>query len=210
MLAFAVQRHVAGRGGKGNRHAAPGVLDIHPGEARTDIDRARGAAQRPRERARQRVVAAGVQHDEAHPVGTLHLLGNEVDLDRLPVERGGLGHLGVDRDQVVPAVDREAVPGVEEQGEVGVGGQPGELAHRGAEFIPGEVVSVDGDEPEFLERGGDRLGIVAGISQRLDTGVSTVSDNKGHTLFEGVRLSPHSKGNDEQHRHQKLHNRHPE
>ena len=70
----------------------------------------------------ERVVAAGVEDDELQLAGRRHAGQHPVERHGLVLHVGGALQLGIDGNQVVAAVDLDAVAGVVDHGPVGAGG----------------------------------------------------------------------------------------
>ena len=107
----------------------------------------------PMERARfraKRIVAAGVEEHDVGLVGAaeLHLLQDEVEVDGVEVEIALALHAGIDGHEIVAPGDLQAVAGIEEDGDVGVLQQVGEVADLGV-----ERALVDVDAEDDLEAG---------------------------------------------------------
>ena len=125
----------------------------------------------PMERARfcaNGIVAAGVEEHDVGLVGAaeLHLLQDEIEVDGVEVEVALALQLGIDGNEVVAPDHLQPVPGIEEDGDVGVFEQVGEVAHLGVELALVDVDAEDDVEPGALERGGDVVGVVDRVGER--------------------------------------------
>jgi hypothetical protein len=142
---------------------------------------------RPHHARPERVAPAGVQHDDldlARAVGRQQRL---VEGHRLEVGIASVGERGVDWDQIVPAVDFDAVARVVDEGEVGGVGLAREAGQR---RLHGDEVGIEHNfdivELDALERGRDLARIVAGIIERLLVSVLGIADHERHAPL-GVR-----------------------
>lgn len=114
---------------------------VVPGRVAKDTSMAAGAA--GPERAGERVIAAGVEEDEADPSRVVHDARDHVETHRVEVKVGSRPQLRVDRDEVVPARHLQPVPGVEEQRRPGAVDRPGEVPHESLEAAAVEVAALD-------------------------------------------------------------------
>ena len=113
MVAVAILRFHTRRGGVTDNRASrriddgkapPGVIDLG-----------------------ERIVAAGVEHDDAHPALDRFQRTHQVDQpQRIVVEIGRRGDLGIDRQQIVLARHLHAVTGIVDHGD-GAGAALGDL-----------------------------------------------------------------------------------
>ena len=176
----AVHRHVAGLGRVGDERPDARLQLRKP---LAECRRARAHA--ARERARQRVVAAGIEEDDVglRLAPELHLLQDEVDRHGLEVEIALARELRVDRDQEVAPAHLQPVPGVEQHRHVGLAERAGEVAHLEVEAALVEVEPDDDLEPRLLQRGGDVLGVVDGIGERRRMHVGGVADDEREALL---------------------------
>ena len=93
------------------------------------------------------------------------------------------GEFCVDRDQVIAAVEFNAVSGIVDNRDVGVARNPGEFAYRAAHGGVAEVeFAVDHIEASFLEHRRDRGRIAGWVGQWNDVlvcGVGSISSKAG-------------------------------
>ena len=144
---------------------------------------------------RERVVAAGIQEHQLD-LGIAHgLFEREVDVDRgaeLDVHLGF--EVGVDGQQIVGAVHRDAVAGIEEQRDIGAFRLLAEVEQLFGHLVAGEVGALDHLEADIAEHPGHRLGVDGGIGQRRHVLVGAVADDEGDALVgEGIRVGADEK-----------------
>jgi hypothetical protein len=183
VLAFAVGGGRAGLGGERDQRVGRDRLDL--GEAAADRARLDGALHGPGER----IVAAGVENDQAQPLGGLEQPHHAVERDRLVLDVDVALERGVDGEEIVGAVDLDAVAGIEHDGDVGLVRVLGEVAERAAHLDAGEIV-LGGDDLEarLFEHGGDGGCVIDRIGERPDIGVIGIADDQRDALF-GQRLA---------------------
>ncbi|MGF6427790.1 hypothetical protein ABIE91_003010 [Bradyrhizobium elkanii] len=128
----------------------------------------------------ERIVAAGIEDDEAETSGVGDLQHHALQADRFI---GGVGialQFGIDRDQPVVAVDLHAVAGEVHRRHVGARG----IAAECDQPAPHLVEACIGDErhgnAEALQRGCDIAGIIWRIGQRRHAFVGAVADHQRH------------------------------
>ena len=91
--------------------------------------------------------------------------------------------LGVDRDQVVGAVDLDAVAGVVDHGDVGIARAVGEIAQHPPHLERAEIVPRHHDvEAGLLERVGHQRRIVGGIGEPRHVLIGGIADHQRHAL----------------------------
>jgi len=187
---LAVLRHGAFLGGVGDQRVA---LGLDGGEA--PPDGARGAGHLLQER----VVAAGVQDHHAQRVGALDRPQGEFQRHRLEIHVPVGFERRVDRDQIVAPVHLDAVAGVVDDRDLGVGGIPLEALQRAQKLDLAEVLMVVDDEAKTPQHVGEVRGVVGGIGERGDIGVGGVADHQRalHRGGEGVRRPKEQGGRDE-------------
>jgi hypothetical protein len=144
----------------------------------------------PMERARFCENGLSRQGVEEHDVGfiraaELHLLHDEVEVDGVEVEIALALQMRVDGNEVVAPGHLQPVPGVEEDGRVGVFQEVGEIAHLGVERALVEVDTEDDVEAGALQRRGDLVGVVDRIGELRDLLVGGVADHERDALFRG-------------------------
>jgi hypothetical protein len=149
---------------------------------------------RPGKIARQRIVATGIEEDD---VGLalaleLHLPQHEVQGHGFEIEIALVYELGVDRNEVIAAGDLEAVPGVEQQADVGLSQGPREIAHLEIETALVEIEAEDHLEAQVREDGSHILGVVGGVGQGAGMAIGRVAHHeRGALLRAGGRCRKH-------------------
>nr|WP_229193350.1 hypothetical protein [Bradyrhizobium brasilense] len=179
VAAVAVERNGAVACGIGDQHIAD-RLDAAESAAGGGAGGERAAHLR-----RERIVATGIEDDEAEACGVGDLQHHALQADRFI---GGVGialQLGIDRDKPVVAVDLHAVAGEVHCRHVGAGG----IASEGDQAAPHLVEAGIGDQrhgkAEALQRGCDIAGIIRRIGQRRHAFVGAVADHQRHPLAVG-------------------------
>ncbi len=173
----AIERGLAGTGREHREHAF-GQLH-HRRKPAAAGDRA-GAL------ALERVVAAGVEHQDRGPrLLVLEPLDDAVGQDRgvahqLFLAFGRGRHVG--RQQIVLAGDLEAVAGVEEERGVAGLDRPVEGEQRLGELLPVLVLRDHHREAELLQRIAHGAGVVDGLEQLRDVPVVVVADDERDAL----------------------------
>lgn len=175
---FAIERGLAGTGGKGNQRA---LSRLHLGEASLHIDGAGGLGRA--DLRRERIVTAGIQEYELHLRVRHRLIEREVDIDR----RAQLDvHLGfqvcVDRQQVVHAVHGDPVAGIKEYRDIGAFTLLAELEKLCSHGVAGEVGALDDIESDIAQHPGHRPGIDCGVGELRDILIGGVPDDEGDAL----------------------------
>ena len=147
----------------GDQRVGAGRLDL--GEA--VADRARG--HRALHGLGKRIVAAGVENDEPQLLGRLDRDQHAVERERLVIDVGVALELGIHRDQIVGAVDLDAVAGIIDHGDIGIAGAVGEVAQRAPRLGRREILAgIDDIETGILQRRGDPRRVIDGIGERRD------------------------------------------
>ena len=118
------------------RYQRVGRLRLDSGEAAAD--RTGGADSL--HLADERIVAAGVENDQPQPLGRLENAHNALDRDGLVVDVEIALQHHVDRQQVVRAIDLDAVAGVIDDRNVGRARDVGKVPERAAHRIAAHVV----------------------------------------------------------------------
>ena len=173
-----IERGLAGTGGEHREHAF-GQLH-HRREAAAAGDGARAGAF-------ERIVAAGVEHQDRGPrLLVLQALDDAVGQDRgiahqLFLPFGRRRHVG--RQQIVLARDLEAVAGIEEERGVAGLDRPVESEQRLGEFLPALVLGDHHREAELLQRIAHGAGIVDRLVQLRHVPVFVVADHERDALF---------------------------
>ena len=169
------------------------------------LDPRQAAAERARlrpdtHRGGKRVVAAGIENEQARAPRPVESAQGERDGDRL-VENVEIGRKpGIDGDEEVLAVEFHAVAGVVNDGDIGAAGFAGELAEGTTHCIEAEVGLVANVETEAGERLADRLGVVDRIGERGDVFIIGIADDQRHPLvgISGARKAGDPKSRDSQ------------
>ena len=173
----AVERGLAGAGGKRDQRAFAG---LHLGKA---LSAPRRCGSRSLDLGGKRIVAAGIEEHQLD-LGVAHgLVERQVDVDRRAELDVHLGFdVGVDRQQVVGAADRDAVAGVEEHGDVGALRALAEIEQLLGHLVAGEVGAFDDLEADIAQRGGHRLGVHRRVRKLGHVLVGAVADHEGDAL----------------------------
>ncbi len=131
----------------------------------------------------ERIVAAGIEEHQLD-LGVAHgLVEREVDVDRgteLDVHFGF--DVGIDRQQIVSAVDGDAVAGIEKYRDVGALRLLAEFEQPLGHAVAGEVGAFDHLEADVAKHGRHRLGVDRRIGKLRDVLVGAVADHKGDAL----------------------------
>ena len=189
VVAQAVEGDGAGVGGEAHQHAA-GRLDRR--KARGEHGAGLGRAKRLAELIFEWIVPTGVEQHDLDVGAALHLGGDGADIPGLGRNVGLGGDTCIDGHDIVPAVNLESVPGVEEQRQVDAVRTAAKVGDKGAH--PG-LVHVDFQIDLEIERSkdlGQRCRVVRGVSERRDVQVTAISDQQGHTS--GLLSTPGGKG----------------
>ena len=125
--------------------------------------------------------------------GPLHHLEHEIGLDELEVHVRGLGRIGIDRNQVIDALDLQPVAGIIEEPDRGgvqlVAEAADRLLNAGAVEID-ERLPTHQREAEALQRLGDQPRIVRRIGEPRDVDVLAVADDEGDAALARLRRGP--------------------
>ena len=147
VLAVAIGGRGAGLGRIGDQDVRAGRLDL--GEALPD--RPRG--HRPLHGLGKRIVAAGIEDHEPQFLGRLDRDQDAVERERLVIDVGVAFQPGIDRNQIIGAVDLDAVAGVIDHGDIGIAGAVGKIAQRAPGFGGGEIpAGIDDIEAGVFQR----------------------------------------------------------
>jgi len=175
---LAVERGLSGAGGKRDQGAFAG---LHFGQARLHVDAAGGLG--GTDLCRERVVTAGVEEHQLD-LGVAHgLLERDVDIDggaELDVHFGF--EIGIDRQQIVGAVDRDAVAGIEEQRDIGAFRLLAEFEQLFRHPVAAEVGAFHHLEADIAQHPGYRPGVDRRVGQGCDIPVGAVADHEGDPL----------------------------
>ena len=135
---------------------------------------------------RERIVAAGVEHDDAHPACNGVQRAHQVDQSqRIAVEIVRRRDLGIDRKQIVLALDLHAVTGIVDHGD-GAGAALGDLGGK-VLHDPDHVFACQVGRWRHLEAGRvqelrHRLRVVAGIGELRRGLVVRIADHQRDAL----------------------------
>jgi len=123
---------------------------------------------RPREIAREWIVAAGIEeHDAGLALAfKLHLLQHKVERNGFKIEITLALQLSIDRHEMVAARHLQSVAGIEQQAGVRLGEGAGKIAHLGVERLLVEVEAEDHRKPERRKRRRHVAGVVDGVRER--------------------------------------------
>ena len=128
----------------------------------------------------ERIVAAGIEEHQLD-LGVAHgLVEREIDVD------GGAEldvhfrfDVGIDRQQIVGAVHRDAVSGIEEYRDIGALRLLAEFEQPLGHLVAGQVGALDDFEADIAKHARHRLGIDRWIGKLGDILVGAVADDKG-------------------------------
>ena len=186
---LAVERGLSGAGRKRDQRAFAG---FHFGQTRLHVDAAGrlGGA----DLGRERIVAAGVEEHQLD-LGIGHgLFEREIDVDggaQLDVHFGF--EVGIDRQQVVGAVNSDAVAGIEEHRDVGALGPLAEVEQLFRHLVAGEVSAFDDLETDIAQDLGHRLGVDRRVRKLRGILVGSVAGHEGDALVSESRAAAHQK-----------------
>lgn len=176
VAAGAVERHLAGLGGVDDHHARR-RLDARKPAADGDRTAYLGEA------GGKRIVAAGIEKDDAGRRVPHHLFQHQFQLHRLEIEIGFGAELGVDWSEEIAAVDLEAVAGIVKEADIGAGENVGESADALLHVALAEIDAVDHLETEAAQLRRHVAGIVAGIGEAGGVLIGGVADDEGDALL---------------------------
>jgi hypothetical protein len=186
---LAVERGLPRAGGECDQRAFAG---FHLGQSSRHIHAAGGPG--GADFRHERIVSAGIEEHQLD-LGLVHgLLQRQVDIDggaELDVHLGF--EVGIDRQQVVGAVDGDAVAGIEEHGDVGTLGLLAELEQLGCHRVAAEVGAFDDLEADIAQHPGHRLGVDRRVRKRRDAPVGGVADHEGDALVGESRAAADQK-----------------
>ena len=189
---LAVERGLAGAGSKRDQRAFAG---LHFGKTGLHIDAAGGLG--GTDFGRERIVAAGVEEHQLD-LGIAHgLFEREVDIDggaQLDIHFGF--EVGVDRQQIIGAVHRDAVAGIEEHRDVGAFRLLAEVEQLFRHLVAGEVGPFHDLEADIAQELGHRLGVDRRVRQRRHVLVGAVADHEGDALVGQRRVRANEKSCD--------------
>ena len=162
----------------------------HQGIRRRGLDARQAAADRARRaphRLGERIVAAGIEHDESQPFGRLDRAQDAIERDRLVLDVEVACKPRVDRDQIVGPVDLDAVARIEQQRHIGVARGLGEIAERLAHRRNAEIAAhIHAGKTGHLEQERNRGRVIGRITEHACVLVIRIADDKRDALF-GLR-----------------------
>ncbi len=176
VAALAVGRDRAGLRRVGD-HGARGLLD--PGQTSGDRHGARGIGLR-QQLIRERIVAAGIEHQDAHAAGALQIGEDIVDPRHLRPDIGAASQPGVHRHEIVGALKLKAVTAIEEQRSVSACGRVGKASERIIHAALVEIDPLDHFEAGALQHLRDIGRVIARIGQWHRVAVGRVADHECH------------------------------
>ena len=180
----AVGRGTAGLRGIGD-DGAVGTFDL----GKSALDRgASRRADRALQLVGQRIVAAGVEHQDAQVLGLLQILEDVVDAGGA-AQIGLVGKLGIDRNQIVDPRILQRVTAVIEHRHVGIARCAGEPDGGVLHFVLVEIEADDGLEAGALQRRADIFGVMRRIGQMRCVQIGAVADHERDPPVRGRRLA---------------------
>ena len=162
----------------------PGRLD--PGEAAAD----RALADRALHLVDEGIVAAGVEKDEAEAGRTVDRGHHPGEGDGLVLDIGVALERGVDRDEIIDAVDLDAVAGIVDHGDLGAARLVLEIAERPAQVVGGQVVEMGDIEADVGEGLGHVGGVIDRVGENPDRDVVAVADDQRDAHALGRCIGP--------------------
>ena len=127
----------------------------------------------------ERVVAAGVENDQPQLPRRLDDIQEAIERDRFVKGIDVALQHGIDRNEIVDALDLDAVAGEIDDGEIGTARVIGKIAQRAAHLDGLEVeLEIDGFEtgaPEHFRHGGR---VVGGVGERRHRLIGGVADHE--------------------------------
>jgi hypothetical protein len=175
---------VAGLGGIHDEGAKSGGGGRQPA-----TDASRAGAHRTGEIARERVVAAGIENDDAGLALAidLHLAEYEIELHGLELQVAFAFEFGVGGHEVVLRADLQPVAGVEKQRDIGGCELVGEAAQCAIEFRFVGIEGLDHVKPGALEGGSHVASVVQRVGERRRVDIGVVADDEGNAVFHSVQ-----------------------
>ena len=174
-----VERRALRIAGEGDQRSA---RQIAVDRAQAALDHQRSGLL-PRQRRRERIVAAGVEDDDVDAVLPLHFLEQERDADRVQIKVGRTFQDDVGRDEVVLLIDRDPVAGIVNDRRLGAGERGGELGDFPAHLVDVEIVAVDHLKAELAETVGDRSCVEDGVIETNGVLIGPVPDHQRDALL---------------------------
>ena len=203
---LAVERSLAGAGGERDQRTLAG---LHLGQAACDADRPRRPGRA--DFRREGIVAAGIEEHQLH-LGIRHgLLEREVDIDRRAELDVHLGfQVGVDRQQIIGAVHRDAVAGIKEQRHIGAFALLAELEQLRRHGVAAEVGALDHVEADVSQHPRHRPGVDRRVRKLRDVLVGGVADHEGDAPVGVRRVAGEQEGRKRHCRDQETHGLSPQ
>ena len=131
----------------------------------------------------KRIVAAGVENDEPQLLRRLDGDEDTVEPDGLVIDVGIVLQLGIDRNEVIVAVDLDAVTGVIDDGDVGAAGLGAEIPQRPPHVLGRQVVAgIDDGEAGLLEGLDQKVGVVGGVGELGRALIGRIAHHQRHAL----------------------------
>ncbi len=136
------------------------------------------------------IVAAGIEEHQLDLGGVHGLVEGEIDVDRVAELDIDLGFdVGIDRQQVVDAVNGDAMAGIKKHSNIRALGFLAEFEQPLGHLVAGEIDALDHIETCVAEQAGHRRGIDRRVRKRRRILVGAVADDKGDAPvgFGGIR-----------------------
>jgi hypothetical protein len=146
---------------------------------------------------RERVVAAGIQHQQSNTIGIAECLDDVVELDQFERRERAAIHLQIDRHQKVLTVDLQPVSRIVHQARVRAPQALGEAAERGLHRRSVEIAAVNNGKAQPLELFGYIVGIISAVAKFGHRPVAAIADHEGDALFGCARLGEKADGEHE-------------
>ncbi len=136
------------------------------------------------DRPRKRIVATGVDDDQAQALGLADGVGEPLQRNGFAVGIAVVLELGIHRDQIVGAADPDAEPGIVHDGNIGVGDGILELSDGAFELqIAGVVLRIDDVKPGLLQHCGDGVCIFRRIAQGRHMLIGGIANHQRNTAL---------------------------
>ena len=140
------------------------------------------------------VVAACIQNHQPQLLGGFDRNQHTIERDGFVINIGVAPKRSVDRDQIVGALDLDAMTGIVDHGHVGIARLVAEVPQRAAHLGFGQIVtSIDHIEPGLLHDLGEGRRVIVRIGQLRNVPVLRVADDECHAGRRPGRLTdqPH-------------------
>ena len=176
---LAIQRGLSGTGGERDQGAFAGR---HFGQA--DLHRNTPRARAGPDLRCKRIVTAGIEEHQ-FDLGGLHgPVEREIDVDRIAKLDVHFGFdVGIDRQQVVDAVNGDAVAGIKKHRNIRALRFLAEFEQPPGHLVAGEIDALNDVESRVAKQAGHRPGIDRRVRKRRYVFVGAVADDKGDTAF---------------------------